>query len=48
MEWPAGGSAQSIEYNCGTGKDSCKLDLSVPSVEKGKEPTFIEQYVKIL
>jgi hypothetical protein len=45
MEWPAGGSAQSTGYNCGTGRDSCKLDLIVPSIGKGKEQIFSEQYV---
>lgn len=48
MEWPVGGSAQSTGYDCGTGRDSYKLDLIVPSVRKGKEQIFSEQYIRIL
>lgn len=41
MRGPAGGSVQSI-YD--VERDSCKPEILVPPVEKGKEPTFIEQY----
>lgn len=48
MGWPAGGSVQTIEYNCDVRRDSCKPELLILSAGKGREPTFIEQYKRLL